>query len=71
MPEAIALHYIDNLDAKLEMMKDAYAQANELSDGIYEKQFPLPANLVAPLPAFDTPLLIAKPAKEGELFGQA
>lgn len=53
-PEAAALHYIDNLDAKLEMMKDAYAHANQLADGIYEKQFPLPANLVEPLPAFDS-----------------
>lgn len=58
-PEAIALHHIDNLDAKLEMMKDAYANANPLADGIYEKQFPLPANLVEPLPAFDAPPLIA------------
>jgi len=28
-PEAYALHYVDNLDAKLEMVKDAYANANE------------------------------------------
>ncbi|TAE78258.1 MAG: HD domain-containing protein [Verrucomicrobia bacterium] len=54
-PEAIALHYIDNLDAKLEMMKDAYHQAKQLADGIYEKQFPLPANLVDPLPSFELP----------------
>ncbi|WP_367871273.1 HD domain-containing protein [Luteolibacter sp. Populi] len=71
-PEAIALHYVDNLDAKLEMMKGAYAQANELADGIYEKVFPLPANLVAPLPAFDPPPppLIAEKNEEakGELF---
>ncbi|MEK7949554.1 HD domain-containing protein [Luteolibacter soli] len=67
-PEAIALHYIDNLDAKLEMMKDAYSQAGELADGIYEKQFPLPANLVAPLPAFEEPPLIAKPASDDQLF---
>lgn len=52
-PEAIALHHIDNLDAKLEMMADAYARSSELAEGIYEKQFPLPANLVAPLPAFE------------------
>lgn len=51
-PEAIALHYIDNLDAKLEMMKDAYAQAGELGEGIYERVFPLPSNLVRPLPRF-------------------
>ena len=68
-PEAIALHYIDNLDAKLEMMRDAYAQANELADGIYEKQFPLPANLVAPLPSFDGPLpLLAEEESKEELF---
>jgi 3'-5' exoribonuclease len=61
-PEAIALHHIDNLDAKLEMMKDAYANANLLADGIYEKQFPLPANLVEPLPAFEAPPLLADEA---------
>lgn len=48
-PEAFALHYIDNLDAKMEMLKDAYGQATELAPRIYEKVFPLPANLVAPL----------------------
>ena len=67
-PEAIALHYVDNLDAKLEMMKDAYSQAGELADGIYEKQFPLPANLVAPLPAFEGPPLIAEAETKAELF---
>ena len=49
-PEAHALHYIDNLDAKLEMVKDAYAKANESAPGIFERQFPLPAPLVTPLP---------------------
>ncbi|WP_338689500.1 HD domain-containing protein [Haloferula helveola] len=62
-PEAFALHHIDNLDAKLEMMKDAYAESNELADGIYEKRFPLPANPVAPLPAYEAaPESPAKPA---------
>lgn len=51
-PEAFALHHIDNLDAKLEMIQDAYSRANELAEGIYEKQFPLPANLVEPLARF-------------------
>ncbi len=51
-PEAFALHHIDNLDAKLEMIHDAYGRANELAEGIYEKQFPLPANLVEPLGRF-------------------
>ena len=51
-PEAHALHYIDNLDAKLEMVKDAYATANEVAPGIFERQFPLPAPLVTPLANF-------------------
>ena len=53
-PEAHALHYIDNLDAKLEMVKDAYASANEVAPGIFERQFPLPAPLVTPLANFET-----------------
>lgn len=53
-PEAFALHYIDNLDAKLEMIHDAYRDSTELAPGIYEKRFPLPSNLVEPLPAYET-----------------
>jgi 3'-5' exoribonuclease len=49
-PEAFALHHIDNLDAKLEMVRDAYAQSKELVPGIHERVFPLPGNLVKPLP---------------------
>lgn len=68
-PEAYALHYIDNLDAKLEMVKDAYANAAEIAEGIYEKQFPLAANLVAPLPVFDAPPIpLAAPEERDELF---
>lgn len=52
-PEAFALHYIDNLDAKLEMVKDAYSQSQELAPGIHERMFPLPSNLVAPLGRFE------------------
>lgn len=48
-PEAIALHHIDNLDAKFEMFKQAYSKSTELAPGIIEKQFPLSANLVLPL----------------------
>jgi len=51
-PEAHALHYIDNLDAKMEMLRDAYQNATELAPGIYNKVFPLPANLVKPLPEY-------------------
>ena len=52
-PEAYALHYIDNLDAKLEMVRQAYVQSPQVADGIHERVFPLPANLVTPLPPFD------------------
>ena len=51
-PEAFALHYIDNLDAKLEMARDACAQAKELAPGILERAFPLPTNLIRPLPTY-------------------
>ncbi|MGB0774837.1 MAG: HD domain-containing protein, partial [Akkermansiaceae bacterium] len=48
-PEAMALHYIDNMDAKYEMMCMGYETSPELAPGIQERQFPLPASLVAPL----------------------
>jgi 3'-5' exoribonuclease len=50
-PEAIALHYIDNLDAKMEMFRRGYGTSAELADGIYERVRPLPANLIRPLPS--------------------
>lgn len=74
-PEAHTLHYIDNLDAKMEMVREAYEQCNELAPGIYERKFPLPAGLVDPLPSI--PRSDAKPAAEtppevsDELFGQS
>jgi 3'-5' exoribonuclease len=49
-PEAFALHYIDNLDAKLEMVRDAYQHSQEIAPGIHDRVFPLPTNLVRPLP---------------------
>ena len=51
-PEAHALHYIDNLDAKLEMLRDAYSQSTEIAPGIFDRVFPLPTNLVRPLTVF-------------------
>ena len=48
-PEAFALHYIDNLDAKMEMCELAYENSNLLSSQIVEKKFPLPGNLILPL----------------------
>ncbi len=51
-PEAFALHYIDNMDAKLEMIRDAYSQTQEIAPNIYERVFPLQTNLVRPLAGF-------------------
>ncbi len=48
-PEAFALHHIDNLDAKLEMLRQCHAQGQEVAPGIYEKAFPLPGHPVRPL----------------------
>ncbi len=58
-PEAIALHYIDNLDAKLEMFARGYEVAAELGKNVYERVRPLPGRLVTPLPKF-------VPGAEGE-----
>lgn len=54
-PEAIALHYIDNLDAKMEMFRRGYETSAELADGIYERVRPLPANLIRPLASVPPP----------------
>jgi 3'-5' exoribonuclease len=51
-PEAWALHYIDNLDAKLEMLHAGYSSAEFLAPRIQQRVWPLPGNLVKPLPVF-------------------
>jgi len=51
-PEAAALHYIDNLDAKLEMFAQGYVVAAPLGKNVFERVRPLPANLVRPLPKY-------------------
>jgi len=60
-PEAIALHMIDNLDAKLEMMFGAYQHGRRLHPEIIERVRPLPANLVQPLPDFLSEEMIERP----------
>ena len=60
IPEAWALHYVDNLDAKMEMMSAAYATSKHLAARIQEKVWPLPGNLVGPLAHFPQP-----PAADG------
>ena len=54
-PEAWALHYVDNLDAKMEMITAGYANAKPLAARIQERVWPLPGNLVAPLTKYSPP----------------
>jgi 3'-5' exoribonuclease len=54
-PEAMALHYIDDLDSKLEMFAAGYTNAQPLSDRILERVWPLPGNLVKSLEKFQQP----------------
>ncbi|PWU11295.1 MAG: hydrolase [Verrucomicrobia bacterium] len=49
-PEALALHFIDNLDAKLEMIKEAYATSHEVGSGVFEKHHTLNVMPIFPLP---------------------
>lgn len=53
-PEAIALHYIDNLDARLEMILAGYATGVETTPGIFEYVRSLGASPVRPLPSLST-----------------
>jgi 3'-5' exoribonuclease len=52
-PEAAALHYIDNLDAKMEMFHKGYGKSTEIGKNVFQRVRPLPGNLVRPLPKFD------------------
>ncbi len=51
-PEAMALHYIDNLDARLEMFAAGYLTAKNIAPRILDRVRPLPGNLVRPLDRF-------------------
>jgi 3'-5' exoribonuclease len=53
-PEAMALHYIDNLDARLEMFAAGYTTAKPLTARIFDRVRPLPGNLVKSLEKFGT-----------------
>ena len=53
-PEAQALHYIDNLDAKMEMFAVGYEKASALAPRIFERVWPLPGSLVTPLGKFSS-----------------
>jgi len=49
-PEAWMLHYIDNIDAKYEILRGAYAENPEVAAGIFERKRPLEGRPVRPLP---------------------
>ncbi len=51
-PEAAALHYIDNLDAKMEMLFNAYATAGKVAPNVYDRVRPLTGNIIEPLKPF-------------------
>ncbi len=65
-PEAMALHYIDNLDARMEMFAAGYTTAKLLADRIFDRVRPLPGNLVKSLDKFEQPTAAAR--KDGELL---
>lgn len=50
-PEAVILHHVDNIDAKMEMLRRGYQNGKELAPGIIERFRPWPVNVLAPLPA--------------------
>jgi 3'-5' exoribonuclease len=54
-PEAMVLHYIDNLDARLEMFFAGYPIAKPIANRIFERVRPLPGNLVKALEKFEPP----------------
>ena len=63
-PEAMALNYIDNLDARMEMFAAGYLVAKPIADRIYDRVRPLPGNLVKPLEKFKGPAAAKLPATE-------
>lgn len=50
-PEAVALHYVDNLDAKMEMLRRGYESSQQLAPGIFERFRPWATHVVEPLAA--------------------
>lgn len=57
-PEALALHYLDNLDARLEMIFSAYGKNPEIAPGVFERVRALnvaPVRSLAPFPGQEPP----------------
>ncbi|MDZ4788333.1 MAG: HD domain-containing protein [Blastochloris sp.] len=51
-PEGWLLHHIDNIDAKIEMLRCAYAEKEEVVPGLYEIRRPLEGMPAKPLSAY-------------------
>jgi len=66
-PEAMTLHYIDNLDSKLEMFAAGYTTAQPLAPRIFDRVHPLPGTLVKSLEKFHQASDTKAPS-EGELL---
>ena len=67
-PEAMALNYIDNLDARLEMFAAGYLVAKPIAERIFDRVRPLPGNLVKPLERFVPPASDSESAEIGQLL---
>jgi 3'-5' exoribonuclease len=50
-PEAILLHFVDNIDARLEMFAMAYEKQPQIAPGIFERVRSLNTSPVSPLPS--------------------
>ncbi|MDR1192360.1 MAG: HD domain-containing protein [Verrucomicrobiales bacterium] len=48
-PEAWLLHHIDNIDAKMEMLRRVYVEKDEVAPGLYDRRPPLEGLTAAPL----------------------
>ena len=48
-PEAMLLHFVDNIDAKLEMFKEGYEKSALIGKNVYDRQRPLFHTLIQPL----------------------
>jgi len=62
-PEAFVLHHVDNIDAKLEMLRRGYQNSKELAPGIFERFRPLNVNVIAPLASIPDPVMDAAAAE--------
>lgn len=51
-PEAMVLHHIDNIDAKMDMFDRGYETSAQLTKNIFERVRPLPSRMVRPLGKF-------------------